>query len=130
MTISPVECPSGVHSSCPTSRCLNTFKFARSYIGGTGSAGFVSNINTRYGTTCTAFNDDISNFYTKYVTQVASVIGDTVTNSADTTKLAGRVVSVSNNVNTFTNYMTNTVKPLFSSIKATLANSADSVVNS
>lgn len=46
--------------------------------------------NIRYGSACTPFNDFLTNFYTNYVKEVADKVGNSVQDSANSTKLAGR----------------------------------------
>lgn len=85
-------CTAGIASTatCPSSRCINTFSIISMYYRGGNIANLVADANTRYGGTCTPFNNYLTNFYTNYVKEVVDKIGNSGQDSADNTKLAGR----------------------------------------
>ena len=100
-------------TGCPFSRCLDSFDFLVTY-NNTGQ--LEADINSRYGTTCTAFNDHMKSFYTRYVTVIDDNIGNTNDDHADTNKVSGRFMESKNKTDILTNYMDSTLKPLFTSI--------------
>lgn len=111
---------------CPFSRCLDAFDF---FVVLNGTSSVETDINSRYGTTCTEFNDHMKSFYTRYVTVVDDTIGNTDDDHADTNKVTGRFMDSKNKTDTLTNYMDSTLKPLFTSISNTLENSTNSITN-
>lgn len=100
-------------TGCPYSRCLDAFDFLVTY---NGTAQIETDIDSRYGTTCTAFNDHMTSFYTRYVMVVDDNIGNTDDDHADTSKVTGRYMDSKNKTDTLLNYMDNTLKPLFTEI--------------
>ena len=107
-------------TSCSFSRCLDSFDFIVAYNGAGGTAQLETDINSRYGTTCTAFNDHMKSFYTRYVTVVDDAIGNTGDDHGDTTKVTGRFMDSRNKTDVLLNYMDGTLKPLFASISSNL----------
>jgi hypothetical protein len=75
---------------------VNSFSIISEYYRSSNIANLIPNINTRYGT-CTPFNNYLTNYYNNYVKPVVDNIGNTVSDSANNAKLAGRF---SINVNT------------------------------
>ena len=79
-------------ASCPFSRCINSFSIISQYYRTGNIANLVPNANTRYGT-CPLFTTHLTNFHTNYVQYVVDSIGNTVSDAADSTKLAGRYIT-------------------------------------
>ena len=119
-------------STCPSSRCIHTFSIISWYYRGGNINSLVTDTNSRYGSTCTPFNDYLTNFHTNYVKEVNDKIGDTSQDSSDTNKLAGRfITSAKTPVQALTTDMTNNVQPLFSEVYGNLTTTLglDSIFN-
>lgn len=121
------DCGSGMDDgTCPKSRCMDAFDFLMQYAD-TGS--LETAIDSRYGTTCTAFNEHMKSFYTRYVVSVETTIGNTVDDDGDTSKVAGRFMEGKDKTDILLNYMNSDVKPLFTSIENNLMVNAESIVH-
>lgn len=116
VSIDNTTCGSNIANtaSCPYSRCIDTFSIIGAYYRGSKSAGVLStDANTRYGT-CADFNSYLTNYYNNYVKPVIDSIGNTVDDSADLTKLAGRFATKGKApITTVINEMNGPVKTLF-----------------
>jgi hypothetical protein len=105
---------------------MDAFDFLMQYAD-TGS--LETAIDSRYGTTCTAFNEHMKSFYTRYVVSVETTIGNTVDDDGDTSKVAGQFMEGKDKTDTLLNYMNSDVKPLFTSIENNLMVNAESIVH-
>ena len=126
-------CTSGISltTTCPSSRCMNTFSIISYYYRANSIATMTTDANTRYGT-CSPFNDFLTNFHNNYVKIANDNIGNAAQDSADNTKLAGRYNSKTKTpVETLSTQMTTNVQPLFSEVYNNLTStlSLDSVFN-
>lgn len=68
VSIDSTNCPTGIAStsSCPSSRCINTFSIISHYYRAGTIASLATDANTRYGT-CATFTTYLDNFYNNYV---------------------------------------------------------------
>jgi hypothetical protein len=126
--IDSTVCTSGLITGCPYSRCLDTFSLMDWYNRGGTTGNIITDANSRYGT-CNNFNNYLTNFLTNYVVPVSTKIGNSVQDSADSTKLAGRFNSMKLLVETVNTQMSTNVQPLFTQTYGNLSStlSAESI---
>jgi hypothetical protein len=116
--IDNTSCTSGIANttSCPYSRCIDSFSIISDYYRGGSIAAIGSDANARYGS-CLQFDNFLSNFYNNYVKLVVDNIGNTADDAAINTKLAGRfVINAQTPINSLTNEMNTNVKTLFTQV--------------
>ena len=85
-------CTTGIGnvSTCPTSRCIDTFSIISLYYRNGTIGNLITDANTRYNLPCTTFNNFLTNFANNYVQIVNDKIGNSAQDTANSSKLAGR----------------------------------------
>lgn len=103
-------------TSCPYSRCIDTFSIISQYYR-TGNIGNIgTDADSRYGT-CAPFDSYLNNFYNNYVKLVVDNIGNTVDDSANNAKLAGKfIIKAKTPINSLITELNGNVKTLFNQV--------------
>ncbi len=133
VSIDSTVCTTGIGNValCSTSRCIDTFSIISLYYRNGTLSNLITDANTRYVLPCTPFNSFLDSFANNYVKVVNDKIGNSAQDGGDSNKLAGRF-QIKTNAPTLTvkNYMTSTVKPLFTEVYGNLsAANLDSIFN-